>query len=77
VSKKLFYSSEFGLLPYSDGSGFKITAMIEQDTEKSEPTISIESVWRVSASEWVSAARAIEAMLDRRASTLSGDERNG
>lgn len=63
TDKKFFYSKS-GFAPYGDGSGFKVTVTIEQVTEDSEPTISIEEVWRLSASEWVQAARKIERTLD-------------
>jgi hypothetical protein len=60
--KKCLYSkAEFA--PYGDGSGFKINIVIEQ-AEDSEPTITLDDVFRVSASEWIAAARKIEHMLD-------------
>jgi len=64
MSDDKFFYSKSGLAPYSDGSGFKITVTIEKETEESEPTVSLESVFRISASEWVNAARKIERMLD-------------
>jgi hypothetical protein len=60
---KFFYAKS-GFAPYSDGSGFQVTTTVEQDTESSEPTISIEAVWRLPVHEWVAVARKIERMLD-------------
>lgn len=59
-----FFYSKSGFLPYSDGSGFKVTATIEQETETSEPTISFESIWRVPVSEWSEVSKKIERLLD-------------
>jgi hypothetical protein len=59
-----FFYSKSGFAPYSDGSGFRVTVTIEQETETSEPTISFDDIWRLPASEWVSVARKIERMLD-------------
>lgn len=64
MSNDKFFYAKSGFAPYSDGSGFKIETTIEQETETSEPTISLESVWRVPVSEWIAAARKIERMLD-------------
>jgi hypothetical protein len=60
---KFFYAKS-GFAPYADGSGFQVTITVEKETEESEPTISIESVWRMSAFEWVRVAHKIERMLD-------------
>ncbi len=64
MSDDKFFYSKSGFAPYNDGSGFKITVTIEQETENSEPTISLESVWRISTSEWVEASRKIERLID-------------
>lgn len=64
TSDKKYLSSEVGFAPYSDGSGFKINVTIERANEDSEPTISLEGVFRVPASEWIAAARKIEHILD-------------
>lgn len=64
MSEDKFFYSKSGFAPYSDGSGFKVTVTIEQDTEESEPTIAIEQVWNMAASEWVTVARKIERLLD-------------
>lgn len=42
-----FYYSKSGFAPYSDGSGFRVTVTIEQETETSEPTISFDDIWRL------------------------------
>lgn len=64
MSEEKFFYAKSGFAPYADGSGFKVTTTIEKETEESELTISIEEVWRISASEWVTVARKIERMLD-------------
>ena len=64
MSDDKFFYAKSGFAPYNDGSGFQVTTTIEKETESSEPTISIDAVWRLSASEWVSAAQKIERMLD-------------
>lgn len=64
MSDDKFFYAKSGFAPYADGSGFKVNTVIEQDTEDSEPTISIEAVWRVTVSEWITASRKIERMLD-------------
>lgn len=64
MAEDKFFYAKSGYAPYGDGSGFQVNTTVEQDTETSEPTISIESVWRVPVSEWVIAARKIEHMLD-------------
>lgn len=64
MSDDKFFYAKSGFAPYADGGGFQVTTTIEQDTEESEPTISIEAVWRLSASEWVQVAHKIERMLD-------------
>ncbi|QPF81704.1 hypothetical protein IC762_12470 [Bradyrhizobium genosp. L] len=76
--EKFFYSKS-GFAPYSDGSGFKVTVTIEQETEESEPTISFEDVWRIPASEWVSVSRKIERLLDlvQRPASPVGNSREG
>ncbi len=64
MSDEKFFYAKSGYSPYHDGSGFQVTTTIEQDTATSEPTISIESVWRLPVSDWIVAARKIERMLD-------------
>jgi hypothetical protein len=64
MSDEKFFYAKSGYAPYRDGSGFQVTATIEQDTATSEPTISIESVFRLPVSDWIVAARKIERMLD-------------
>ena len=63
MTDKFFYAKS-GFAPYADGSGFKVETTIEQETEDSEPTISIEAVWRVPVSEWAQVSRKIERLLD-------------
>lgn len=64
MSDDKFFYSKSGFAPYSDGSGFRVTVTIEQETEESEPTVTLEDVWRLPASEWVDVAHKIERMLD-------------
>lgn len=63
TDEKFFYAKS-GFAPYSDGSGFKVTITIEQETEDAEPTITFEDIWRLPVSEWIATARKIERMLD-------------
>jgi hypothetical protein len=63
MSDEKFFYSKSGFVPYSDGSGFKVTVTIEQETEISEPTVSLDEVYRISASEWADASRKIERIL--------------
>jgi hypothetical protein len=64
MSEDKFFYAKSGFAPYPDGSGFRVTTTIEQDAEGSEPTISIDGIWRLPASEWIAVARKIERMLD-------------
>ncbi len=64
MSDDKFFYSKSGFAPYSDGSGFRVTVTIEQETEDAEPTVTFEEIWRLPASEWVSASRKIERLLD-------------
>ena len=59
MSDDKFFYSKSGFAPYSDGSGFRVTVTIEQETEDAEPTVTFEEIWRLPASEWVSASRKI------------------
>lgn len=54
---------EHGLAPYDDGSGHKVEITIEQTSPDAEPTLSIEAVFRLPASEWPAVARRIEHLL--------------
>lgn len=63
ADEKFFYSKS-GFAPYSDGSGFRVTVTVEQETEHAEPTITFEDIWHLPVSEWLSASRKIERMLD-------------
>lgn len=64
AEEMFFFYSKSGFAPFSDGSGFQVTITIEQKTESSSPTISIDDIWRLPADEWVSVARKIQRMLD-------------
>lgn len=64
MAEEKFFYSKSGFAPYGDGSGFRVTITVEQETETSEPTISFDDIWRLPVSEWVSVSRKIERMLD-------------
>lgn len=64
MGEEKFFYSKSGFAPYPDGSGFRVTVTIEQETETSAPTITFDDIWRLPADEWVAVARKIERMLD-------------
>lgn len=52
-----------GASPYDDGSGYRVDFKIEQEGPDTEPTISIEGVYALPASEWPQVARTIEHLI--------------
>lgn len=49
--------------PYSDGSGYRATVTIEQASAQEQPTINIDSIFQLPASEWPDLVAGIETML--------------
>ena len=50
-------------LPYSDGSGYRATVEVEQISAQDNPTISIDGIFRLPASDWPELIAGIETML--------------
>jgi hypothetical protein len=50
-------------LPYSDGSGYRATVRVEQSSPQEQPTISIDEIFQLPASEWPDLVAEIETML--------------
>lgn len=52
-----------GFIPYSDGSGYQVDVRIQQEAEDADVTLSIETCYRVSASDWPTIRDGIDRLL--------------
>lgn len=50
-------------LPYDDGSGYRAKVTIEQESNSEQPTITIETIFRLSVSDWPEVVDGIATML--------------